>query len=239
MYEFADLYDLIHAELTEDIPFVLDLARQANGSVLELGCGTGRLLRPLFEQGYDVFGIDNSAEMIHKIPSQIHTLHASMTTFDLAPKTFSLAVLSHNTIHHLTEAEIKATCQRIAAHLKQDGLFLLDCANPFMLAEIETTDGFELERQLHDPDGNTIDQLSRYEANHDKQNVRVEWLFRQGNDEVATETVYHYTHPHILQAIMTPIGFVWDAVYGDYEGNEFDEMSDRLLIIARLTKSLA
>ena len=58
MYDqIAHYYDLTHADLTEDIDFILDLARQSNGPILELGCGSGRLLLPLARAGFMTVGV--------------------------------------------------------------------------------------------------------------------------------------------------------------------------------------
>ena len=61
MYDqIAHYYDLTHADLTDDIDFILSLAQAVNGPILELGCGSGRLLLPLARAGFTVTGVDNS-----------------------------------------------------------------------------------------------------------------------------------------------------------------------------------
>ncbi len=65
MYDqIARFYDLTHAELTADLPFVLQLASEAGGPILELGCGSGRLLLPLARAGHSVIGLDLSGAML-------------------------------------------------------------------------------------------------------------------------------------------------------------------------------
>jgi SAM-dependent methyltransferase len=72
MYEqTAKYYDLVHAELKDDIPLVLTLAGQGKGPILELGCGTGRLLLPLARAGYEVIGLDNSPAMLAKAKARL------------------------------------------------------------------------------------------------------------------------------------------------------------------------
>jgi ubiquinone/menaquinone biosynthesis C-methylase UbiE len=46
---FPQLYHIHHNAHTEDLPFWLKLAQQQGGPVLELGCGTGRVLIPLIQ----------------------------------------------------------------------------------------------------------------------------------------------------------------------------------------------
>ena len=61
----ARYYDQIHTTLTADVPFILKQVKKQGGPVLELGCGTGRLLFPLAEAGFPVTGVDNSSEMLN------------------------------------------------------------------------------------------------------------------------------------------------------------------------------
>ena len=58
----AELYDLEHDELVEDLPFYRELARRTAGPVLDLGCGSGRLFTTLLDGGAPrVLGMDGSA----------------------------------------------------------------------------------------------------------------------------------------------------------------------------------
>ena len=47
-----------------DVPFYLDLARKSGGPVLEIACGTGRVLLPIARQGIEIEGVDNSESML-------------------------------------------------------------------------------------------------------------------------------------------------------------------------------
>src|SRR5713226_4481605 len=65
MYDsFARFYDLDTLEVVDDLPFWINLARRTGGPVLEVGCGTGRVVIPLAESGAHVVGIDVSAAML-------------------------------------------------------------------------------------------------------------------------------------------------------------------------------
>ncbi|HEU5367193.1 MAG TPA: class I SAM-dependent methyltransferase, partial [Ktedonobacterales bacterium] len=65
MYELiAPYYDLEHAGYQEDVDLYLNYALAAGPPVLELGCGTGRLLEPLARWGIEVVGVDSSPAML-------------------------------------------------------------------------------------------------------------------------------------------------------------------------------
>src|SRR5215210_2442876 len=64
--DYADFYDWENAQTLDrrDVRFWQDMARRAGGSVLELGCGTGRVTLPLARTGARIIGVDRSAEML-------------------------------------------------------------------------------------------------------------------------------------------------------------------------------
>jgi len=71
----ADLYDYFATGQNGDVSFYVDEARKANGRVLELGCGTGRMLIPMAEAGISIVGVDNSPAMLHVAQRKINGLH--------------------------------------------------------------------------------------------------------------------------------------------------------------------
>src|SRR4029450_11223347 len=60
----AAYYDVEHRAFTEDIELYLQFVESAGDPVLELGCGTGRILRQIARPGYSVTGVDSSPEML-------------------------------------------------------------------------------------------------------------------------------------------------------------------------------
>ena len=70
--KLAELYDLEHDDVIEDLPFYRELARRTGGPVLDLGCGSGRLFASLLEGGAPrVLGIDGSAALVRRAEVRI------------------------------------------------------------------------------------------------------------------------------------------------------------------------
>src|SRR5438105_10609976 len=70
---YAPFYDWENAQTLgrRDVPFWRRLASQADGPVLELGCGTGRVTIPLALAGIDLVGVDRSAPMLQRAQQRV------------------------------------------------------------------------------------------------------------------------------------------------------------------------
>ena len=102
-------------------------------SVLELGCGAGRITRRLLSLGCAVTAVDNSAEMLAYAPSEACLVRADIEELNLG-KTFDVVMLPSGLINHPVDAVRGAFLAAAAMHLSQTGLFLLQRQDPTWLA---------------------------------------------------------------------------------------------------------
>lgn len=247
----APYYDLLHANLTQDVGFALTLAARNPGPVLELGCGTGRLLLPLARAGHCVTGVDNSAAMLglarqhlarepERVLRQVSLVAADMTRPALAPAHFSLAIVPYNTLLHLAWAEAVAAAGAIARQLRPGGRLFLDLANPFAVAQTPGDRLLALEQILTVPDsGETVVVLAASQLQEAAQLLNITWVFDAspaGGGPVArtvAEVTYHYYYPHQIDLILQEGGLQLEAFYGDYGEHAFDESAERMLVLAQ------
>lgn len=247
----APYYDLLHASLTEDISFILALAARNRGPVLELGCGTGRLLWPLARAGHRVTGVDNSAAMLDRarrrlakepasVRDRVSLLAGDMTRAMLAPATFGLAIVPYNTFMHLAPAEAAATIRAIARQLRPGGRLFLDLANPFGVEQAAVDRLLSLERILTDPEsGATIVVLAASQLKQAAQLLNINWLFDASPagggpvERTVVQVAYHYYYPHQIDLLFQEGGLQLEALYGDYTEEPFDESASRMLALAR------
>jgi cyclopropane fatty-acyl-phospholipid synthase-like methyltransferase len=61
--DYAEYYDQDHGPMIVDIPFYVEFARETGGPILELACGTGRVLIPIAEARFTIYGLDISENM--------------------------------------------------------------------------------------------------------------------------------------------------------------------------------
>ena len=252
MYDdIARFYDLTHANLTADLPLVLRLAAQVEGDVLELGCGSGRLLLPLAKAGHRVTGIDLSAKMLQraraqlaKTPNEVQsrvTLHqADMTTFTLPePTQFGLVIIPYNTLLHLDTAQATVALQQARHYLGENGRLFIDIANPVDIANTPEDALLSLENVLSDPEtGELIVHLASNRLDTAAQTLHITWIYDVSapNGGAVTRTVaqsaYYYRYPHQLELLLQDSGYKLRQLWGSYDQSAYDEESERLLVLA-------
>ena len=159
----ADVYDSL---FTHPDPAAIALLTElaGDGSVLELGIGTGRLALPLAERGGAVHGLDASPAMVAKLRAKPGGAAIPVTIGDFSDfrldERFSLVFVAFNTLFSLETQEEQTRCFRsVASHLRDGGLFLLEAFVPDLsrfthgqrLATVRIeADGEWLEASQHD-----------------------------------------------------------------------------------------
>jgi SAM-dependent methyltransferase len=254
MYDvLARYYDLIHDQLTEDLDFVLALAAECGGPILELGCGTGRLLLPLVHAGHIVTGVDNEQAMLDRarrrldeevdeVQQRVTLVQADSRSLSLPDEDdrFALVLFSYNTLLHFQPEGIRQTLRRVKRYLRKDGRLFLDVANPYVIEGILYEDHSVLENTFYNPTTEeTIIQLSQSRLDFSEQCLHTTWYFetkkksQQPSNHASVEVEYWYQFPHQLELLLQQSGFRLEQMMGDYDRSDFSEESERLLIIAR------
>lgn len=251
---FARYYDLIHAELREDLPYWVALGRGAAGTVLELGCGSGRVLLPLARAGIHVTGLDNAPEMLalaqelcanepESVAARITLVEADMTAFSLSER-FALTIVAHNTFSHLPHDSM-ARCLRAARrHLIPGGRLVLDLPNPLALAAAELgAEQLVAEATFVDEaTGDQVVQAARSSLDSDGRCLHVTWRFdvrpADGGSEHQHEVAlaYHLVYPHELELMLVGAGLRLVALAGNYDNSPFGEDAERLLVTAQVAR---
>jgi len=106
---------------------VVHAAVPAGASILELGCGTGRILRGLAELGHPVLGVDESAAMLARADG-LPTVCSPIETLRL-DRTFGAVLLASTMINTNPEQRhaFLATCRR---HVSPDGVVVIQQTAP-------------------------------------------------------------------------------------------------------------
>ncbi len=185
--QIARFYDWENADFTEDLPFWCDLAREHGAPVLELGCGSGRVLLQLAREGFEATGVDSSPEMISlarnrlarqkAIAGRIRLIEEDFRHLELR-QTFPLIILPFNTFAHLLEpAEAHSALKTIAAQLAPAGVFALALPNPIPIYSA-VPEGLVLERTFRDEERQTtVQQFSSLRVDRVGQLGHITWIY--------------------------------------------------------------
>jgi SAM-dependent methyltransferase len=132
--EHADIYDIAFDwDVGEDVAWMLERLGGDCLSVLEPGCGSGRIVEALARQGVEAVGIDRSAHMVEVARNRLRGLEsagvvlADMTDFSL-DRVFDGAVCPINTLLHLAPSDCARHLEAMARHLRPDARYLVQLA---------------------------------------------------------------------------------------------------------------
>jgi SAM-dependent methyltransferase len=248
-----DLYDLEHASFADDVALYLQLAEVVGDPILELGCGSGRVLLPLAQAGYRVTGLDRSAPMLDRararvkdegLGGRVTLVEAEMTAADTrGGGPFGLVLLSLNGLMHVVTARAQRDVLEAARRaLDPRGMLVIDVMSPDPNV-LATFDG----RVLHEGSWQRRDDLhiDRFASRaHAPATQRIDtqlWydLTGDGGDvhRVTTRFAMRYLTRTELELMLEVCGFVEWQVYGSYELDPYDDESDRLIVTAEVTAS--
>ena len=244
LLNYPALYHLHHIDENEDIPFWLQLAKEMNGPVLELGCGTGRLLLPLLKAGYETIGLDINFEMLSyfkgllstQLLEQVDVFQSDLENFHLE-REFPFIFLACNTLSTLPEETRLNAYSRIHEHLIGGGIFAVSIPNPISLASLPAQGESEIEASFSHPmTGNPIQVSSEWQRSdrfivfhwhydHLLQDGQVERETIQSRHSLITPGEYQ---AELQAANLNPI-----KMFGDFAKTDYQKDSPYLIIIAR------
>jgi SAM-dependent methyltransferase len=130
----ADTWDLFRGDTSQspDKPFYREVIQQYGQPVLDVGCGTGRLLLDYLQEGFDVEGVDNSPEMLARCREKAAKLGLQpalyvgwMETLDL-PRRYRTIIVPSSTFQLLpTQDAAETVIKRLYQHLEQGGVLVI------------------------------------------------------------------------------------------------------------------
>ncbi len=253
----ADLYDEVVPYRTRgDVDFFVEAAQQARGPVLEVGCGTGRILIPTARAGVEIVGLDFSPPMLQMcrakllaeseaVRSRVRLVEADMRKFDLS-QTFALITLPFRPFQHLLTVEDQLACLRsISRHLVAGGRLIIDLFNPALEALVRDNLGEEFgdEPEFTTSDGRRVVRRHKIVSRD---------LFNQVNH---IELVYYITYPDgreqrrvdafairylfrfEAEHILARAGFEVETLYADYDKSPYgSKYPGELIFVAKKPK---
>jgi SAM-dependent methyltransferase len=238
------IYHHHHSEKIEDIPFWLELAKEVGGPILELGCGTGRVISQLAQLGQRVVGLDLNFEMLAflkgnlsiQVLGLVDIFQADIGDFQLGRK-FPLILLACNTLSTLQRETRERAFMRIREHLTEGGLFAASLPNPVQLERLPVFGESELEEIISHPvSGNPLQISSEWER-FDRDMVfrwHYDQLFPDGRVERYTIEIKHtLTTLEEYQDELQTAKLNSVEIFGDFDRSKYNQDSPYLIVLAR------
>jgi len=233
-----------HSTYDEDLPFWHRLAAQAEGLILELGCGSGRVLLSLAEAGHHVVGLDVDRAALDILKRRVNeaaaplagVFQADLTRFRLA-QAFGLILFPCNTYSTLSPEQRRAALDCVCQHLAPGGLFAVSFPNPELLKSLPLEGEVGFEGSFHHPEGgNPVQVSSAWRRRPD--GVRVSWhydhLLPDGRVERHTvETRHFLSTAEELLAEFQAAGLQPERLHGDFDESVHSPESPYLIVVAR------
>ncbi len=223
-YQDPVFYDVEMEQFGAPDEFYLKLAQRIGGSVLELGCGTGRYTLPIAQAGIAITGLDITPQMLQQAKSKsvglgIEWVEGDARNFHLG-RQFRLifesgAMFCH--LHERTDYEALFACVR--EHLEADGCFVVN--SRFARPDTMTTDETEADWFSYTtPRGEEV-RVSGYQHYDALSQITTETAIRRWTDasgqeqmRVAPLRLRHF-FPQELEALLHYNGFKVVEAYGD------------------------
>lgn len=193
----AQLYDqFVPYKERPDLDFFVEEAVESGGPVLEIGCGTGRVLLPTARAGIHITGLDVSAYMLDvcrqvldgelpEVKDRITLVEKDMRDFHLE-ETFALITSPFRPFQHLLTVEDQLSClDCVRRHLIPGGIFILDIFNPSLTSLTADNIGQEIDEEapFTTPGGIQVRRSSKITA-------------RDFHNQIQdVELIYYLTHP--------------------------------------------
>jgi SAM-dependent methyltransferase len=246
----ARYYDAENAFMADDLEFYSELADQADGPILDVASGTGRVLLHLAQEGHRVFGFEVSAAMLERarnklailpdLREQVQMVQADIMTYQ-PPERFALILVSYHTFMHLrSQAEQLAALERFRDWLLPDGNLVIDLPNVGHLLATENDGSVVLERTFVEPEsGHLVMQQSVSDLDSAAQLMTITWIYDEiDGDGVVRRLVapltLHYYFPAEAALLLRLAGLAYEGFIGDYDFSPFEDGCPRMIVTAGL-----
>jgi SAM-dependent methyltransferase len=221
---FAADYEKWAAEMTEDIPFYVELAREADGALVELAVGNGRVAIPVAgATGKAVLGIDISPAMLAQARAngeeagvELELREGDMRELALDEPAALIYCPARALMHLPTWADRRRTFERIAAALEPGGRFAWNAFvfNPRIAGKL---------------DGHWQDDAPvRHRVDYVPADARIDLTLEDGS----TIPLYWSTRAE-WEGLLDVAGLETEALHGWFDRRPFDESSEEFVWVAR------
>jgi SAM-dependent methyltransferase len=244
--DYARFYDWENARTMgrQDVRFWQDFARREGGPVLELGCGTGRVLIPVARTGIPVVGIDRSEPMLAygrrrarrlRLADRPGLVRGDIRALPFPARSFSAVMAPYGILQSLTrDRDLEATLAEVARVLPVGCTLGVD-----LVPDLPSWDEYRNQTRLRGRLGPKSGRVTLVESVRQDRRRKLtifdqEYVERRGaRTERHRFSLTFRTLPlPEMMARVEQAGFRVTAVLGDYRGREWDLRAEVWLLLA-------
>ncbi|WP_216829537.1 class I SAM-dependent methyltransferase [Alkalihalobacterium elongatum] len=238
-YRDPDLYDLENDSFLDDLPLIEKFAKQVEGPVVELACGTGRATLRLAEKGIKIVGVDLHEKMLRKAREKanlknvnIRFLLQDCTSLNLGIKSSFIFMVGNSFQHFLTNQSQDELFASVYRHLNKGGIFLFGTRFPSR-DELMQPDQEEYWRSYVDFAGQKVDvyTVSQYDDVTQIQTYRT--IRRRAEKEDITQIQLRYVYPKEMERLLKDHGFTIIHQYGSWDQAPLTNKSSSMIYICK------
>lgn len=243
-YEIEDFIKNIN-----DVAFYIEYAKKCGGEVLELACGTGRVLIPLAKEGIKITGLDASKEMLNVAKKKIDALdegtrrniiivQEDMSGFDLHKK-FALIFCTFRSFQHVVTIEERGKClECVNRHLTENGTFILHLFVPFHHLLAQERRSMYLGKFYDRGNDVYVTRRSEVMYNLSQQTLHedrfYEWTDKQGNFHRHVWSFdFAYLFRYEVELMLEKYGFEIQEVFGNFDKSPYDYYSGEQIFVVK------
>ena len=264
---YAPFYDWENAQTLgrRDVAFWQRVALRADGPVVELGCGTGRVTIPLARAGVEIVGVDRSAPMLEqarkriraaagpkrrahgrgagaggpKGPPHVRLVRADIRALPFGDGSFPAVIAPYGILQSLIRPrDLTATLASVARVVAPGGTFGID-----LVPDVPKWREYSNRVQLRGKAGRaqlTLVESVRQDPKRRLTTFQQTFVERRGQriEEHQFELTFRTLSVEEMTRQLERAGFTVDAVLGDYRGRPWDERADVWIIMARRRPAL-
>jgi SAM-dependent methyltransferase len=246
-FDDAELYDVLFGELGFDRDFYLELAKRARGPVLEVACGTGRVLIPCLQSGIDIDGLDLYPTMLDGLRVKAAELglkprlyEGDMRDFTLRRRYALLFIAFNGFVHSLTTEDQLKTLRVCREHLLPEGELVFNIFFPG-IEFLGCQQGVPiLEQEVPHPrtglpvriyDTRTLSRVEQVQHSR----IEIQELDAAGGVAAShfSDTDMRWTFKTEMELLLRVAGFSSWQIHGGFDGRPLTSENDLMVVFAR------